>query len=97
MAVKGMLDPVEEIVSTVGKFAGMPSTTSGFHTQIAGVGQIKMETPPQCSGKRHPGVRVWLTQMEQYMRLMCYAPTDWLDIVATRVEGVVSNWVNATL
>ena len=29
------------------------------------------------------------------MKLMRYAPTDWLDVVAMRVEGVASSWVNA--
>ena len=31
------------------------------------------------------------------MKLMCYAPTDWLDVVAMRVEGTASSWVNAVL
>ena len=31
------------------------------------------------------------------MKLMCYAPTDWLDVVAIRLEGAVSPWVNAVL
>ena len=31
------------------------------------------------------------------MRLMRYAPTDWLNVVAMRVEGAVSSWVNAVL
>ena len=31
------------------------------------------------------------------MRLMHYAPTDWLDVVAMRVEGATSSWVNAVL
>ena len=31
------------------------------------------------------------------MRLMRYAPTDWLGVVAMRVEGVASSWVNAVL
>ena len=39
--------------------------------------------------------------MEHYMRLMHYTdactPTDWLDVVAMRVEGVASSWVNAVL
>ena len=29
------------------------------------------------------------------MRLMHYAPTNWLDVVTMRVDGIVSNWVNA--
>ena len=28
------------------------------------------------------------------MRLMKYSPSDWLDIVAMRVEGAASSWVN---
>ena len=35
--------------------------------------------------------------MEQYMQLMRYVPIDWLDIVAVRVEGAASAWVNAVL
>ena len=31
------------------------------------------------------------------MRLMHYAPTDWLDVVAMRVEGAASSWVNVVL
>ena len=29
--------------------------------------------------------------------MMHYAPTDWLDVVAMRVEGAASSWVNAVL
>ena len=60
-------------------------------------GQVKIEAPPRYSGKRQPSVRVWLTKMERYMRLMRYSPSDWLDIVAMRVEGAASSWVNAVL
>ena len=31
------------------------------------------------------------------MKLMCYAPPDWLDVVAVWVEGALSSWVNAIL
>ena len=31
------------------------------------------------------------------MRPMKYSPSDWLDIVAMRVEGAASSWVNAVL
>ena len=90
--------PVEESVSLVGKSTGMPGTTSGgVAPHIAGVGQMKLEAPPQYSGKRQLGARVWFTQMERYMSLMHYAPTDWLDVVAMRVEGATSSWVNAVL
>ena len=57
---------VEESVSLVGKSTGMPATTSGgFALHTAGVGQMKLEAPPRYSGKRQPGARVWLTQMER--------------------------------
>ena len=35
--------------------------------------------------------------MERYIKLMHYAPTDWLDVVAKWMEGAVSSWVNAVL
>ena len=35
--------------------------------------------------------------MERYIRLMKYSPSDWLDIVAMRMEGAVRFWVNAVL
>ena len=88
--------PIEESVSLVGKSAGILRTTSGgFAPQTVGVAQMKLEAPLRYLGKRHPGVRVWLTQMERYMQLIHYAPTGWLDVVAMRVEGTVSSWVNA--
>ena len=31
------------------------------------------------------------------MKLMRYAPTDWLDVVAMRVEGAASSCVNVVL
>ena len=31
------------------------------------------------------------------MRLMKYAPMDWLDVVAMCVDGAASSWVNAVL
>ena len=66
----------------------MPEVTlGGFAPEAVGVGQMKLEAPPQYSGKRQPGVRVWLIQMKRYMRLMLYVPTNWLDVVAMRVEG----------
>ena len=77
---------------------GMPETTSGgFAPQTTRVGQMKLEAPPRYSGKRQPGARVWLTQMERYMWLMHYAPTNWFDVVAIRVEGGASSWVNEVL
>ena len=62
-----------------------------------GVGQMKLDAPPWYAGQRQPGVHVWLTQMQRYMRLMRYPPSDWLDVVVMRVEGAASTWVNAVL
>ena len=31
------------------------------------------------------------------MKLMRYAPTDWLDVVVMQVEGAASSWVNVVL
>ena len=31
------------------------------------------------------------------MWLMHYTPTDWLDVVAMRVEGAVRSWMDAVL
>ena len=58
---------------------------------------MKLEVPPQYLSKRTPRVRVWRTQMEFYMHLMCYAHTDWFDMVAMRVNGIVSSWVTVVL
>ena len=58
---------------------------------------MKLEAAPRYSGKKQPSVRKWLSQMERYMRLMKYAPTDWLDVVAMHVDGAASSWVNAVL
>ena len=35
--------------------------------------------------------------MEHYMPLMYNALIDWFDVVAMRVEGTASSWVNAVL
>ena len=85
-------------VSLVDKPADVAMTSAGGSATLIVVGaQVKIEAPPRYAGKRQPSVRVWLTQMERYMRLMKYSPFDWLDIVAMRVEGVASSWVNAVL
>ena len=62
-----------------------------------GVGQMKLDAPPRYAGQRQPGVRIWLTQMQRYMQLMMYPPSDWLDVVTMRVAGAASTWVNAVL
>ena len=57
--LKDYSTPIEESISLVGKSMGMVEVTSGgFAPQVVGVGQMKLEAPPQYSGKRQPGVRV---------------------------------------
>ena len=79
----------------------MPPTGEGSSApeggRAVGVGQMKLDAPPRYAGGRKPGVRVWLSHMERYMRLMRYDQTDWLDIVAMRVNGSASAGVNAAL
>ena len=58
---------------------------------------MKLDAPLQYLGKKQPRVRVWLTQIECYMHLMRYGPTNLLDVVAMCVEGPASSWLNATL
>ena len=58
---------------------------------------MKLEALTRHSGKRQPRARVWLTQMERYMKLMRYDPTGWLNVVAMQVEGATRSWVNAVL
>ena len=58
---------------------------------------MKIEVPPRYSRKRHLSVRVWLTQVKWYMKLIKVSPFDWLGGVAMRVEDVASSWVNAVL
>ena len=62
-----------------------------------GLGQMKFDAPPRYGGGRLPGVRVWLGLMKCYMQLTNCPPKDWLDIVAMRVEGAASAWLNAVL
>ena len=76
--------------------SGVSGTASGAIMGV-GVGQMKLDAPPRYGGGRKPGARVWLSQMERYMRLMKYPRNDWLDVVAMRVEGAASSWMNATL
>ena len=87
-----------EDVSLVDKPADVVTTsTGGSAPLIAAGGQLKIEAPLRYSGKRQPGVHIWLAQMERYMRLMKCSPSNWLDIVAMRVEGAANSWVNAVL
>ena len=61
------------------------------------MGQMKLDAPPRYSGGRRPRPRVWLSQMERFIRLMKYPVTDWLDVVAMRVDGAANSWMNAQL
>ena len=82
---------------TAGTSVGGAGGAAAAATTSVGVGQMKLDAPPRYGGGRRPGVRVWLSHMERYMRLMKYPPEDWLDVVAMRVEGAASSWMNAAL
>ena len=101
MKVSALLDYSESLndtVSLVGKGPVMtrPSPRASI-PYAARVGQMKLEAPPRYSGKKQLSVRTWLSQMQRYMWLMKYAPTDWLNVVAMCVDGAASSWVNAML
>ena len=75
-----------EDVSLVDKPIDMATTSIGGSTPLTTAGgQVKIEAPPRYSGKRQPSVRICLTQMEQYIRLMKYSP---LDMFLERVFGM---------
>ena len=87
-----------EDVPLVDKLADVATTSAGGSAPFTVVGgQVKIKAPPRYSRKRQLSVHIWLTQMEQYMRLMKYSPSDLLDIVAIRVEGAANSWVNVVL
>ena len=62
-----------------------------------GVGQIKLDTPPRYAGGRRPSARVWLSSIERYMCLVHFDSQDWIDVVAMRIDGTASSWINATI
>ena len=86
------MGPAESEIPT-----GIAGTSGGAAGGALGVGQMKLDAPPRYLGGRRPGPRAWLSQMEQFMRLMKYPVTDWLDVVAMRVDGAASSWMNAQL
>ena len=48
---------VEETISLMGKIVEMPGTTlGGFVPQTIGVGEMKLDAPPQYASKRQPGI-----------------------------------------
>ena len=73
--------------TTAGTSAGAP----------LGIGQLKLEGPARYSGGQKPSVRAWLVEVERWMRLMRYPPADWVDIVATRLDGAASTWIEREL
>ena len=73
--------------TTAGTSAGAP----------LGIGQLKLEGPARCFGGRKPSVRAWLVEVERWMCLMRYPPADWVDIVATRLNGAASTWIEREL
>ena len=62
-----------------------------------GIGQLKLEGPARYSGGRKSSVRAWLVEVERWMRLMRYPPADWVDIVAARLDGAASTWIEREL
>ena len=58
------------------------------------VGALRLEAPPRYGGGTRPGVRAWLREVSRWMRLMEYPRANWVDIVATRLEGAASSWLS---
>ena len=56
--------------------SGEDVSSVGSAPLTAASGQVKIEAPPRYSRKRQPSVHVWLTQMERYISLMKYLPSD---------------------
>ena len=73
-------------------------TTAGTSTGTPlGIVQLKLEGPTRYSGGRKPSVRAWLVEVERWMRLMRYPLADWVDIVATWLDGAASTWIEREL
>ena len=78
--------------------AATMGTTAGTSTGAPlGIGQLKLEGPARYSGGRKSSVRAWLVEVERWMHLMRYPPADWVDIVATRLDGAASTWIEREL
>ena len=76
----------------MGKFAGMSEHNLGggvSYPKTVGVGHMKLEAPPQYSGKRHPKSTSMVNPNgTTTCDLSCATPlSDWLDVVAIRVDG----------
>ena len=58
---------------------------------------MELDMPPRYARGRRPSARVWLSSIERYMRLVHFDPQDWIDVVAVRIDGTTSSWINATI
>ena len=78
--------------------AGSGGATAGIGGTegVMSMSPPKLDTPPRYNGNRRPGPRPWLAAMERYMRLTRIPQRDWFDVLAMRVDGAASAWVNAT-
>ena len=90
--------PTKESISLVGKSTVMLSITLGGFCTPNYLGWPNEARSPTIifwqKATRGPSLP---NQMECYMKLMRYAPTNWLDVMAMWVEGTASSWVNAVL
>ena len=84
-------DLPHQSVATMGTTAGTSMGTP------LGIDQLKLEGPVRYSGGQKPSVRAWLVEVERWMRLMRYPPAGWVDIVATRLDGAASMWIEREL
>ena len=73
-------------------------TTGGTSAGVPlGVGLLKLDGLARYSSGRKPSVRACLIEVEQWIRLMCYPPADWVDIMATQIDGAASTWIDREL
>ena len=79
--------------STVASGTGAQGGTAA----VAGASNIKYDAPKEYDGTATPGVRVWLTQVERYMRLVRMPDSDRFDFVATKCLKSASSWMDARL
>ena len=84
-------DLPHQLAATMGTTAGT-STGAPF-----GIGELKVEGPARYSSGRKPSVRAWLVEVERWMHLMRYPLADWVDIVATWLDGAASTWIEREL
>ena len=84
-------DLPHQLAATMGTTAG---TSVGAPL---GIDQLKLEGPARYSGGQKPSVQAWLVEVERWICLMRYPPADWVDIVATRLDGAKSMWIEREL